>query len=155
MKEVILHVGHGKTGSSYIQSVLALNVPLLNQNGIAYPSHNSFEGASQGFVSSGNGTELSLPNIDAQQYSKVLFSGEHLFSNLLNTVLLSRLAYDYKLTVVLYTRDVVELAVSRWAQAVKRLGVKQDVDSFLMARPVGPYPLVLEWINPLSYLINS
>jgi len=152
VKEVILHVGHGKTGSSHLQSVFALNVPLLNRNGIAYPFHSSFEIASRGFISSGNGEKLSLANIEAHEQNKVLFSGEFLFAQLLNTVLLSSLARDYKLRVVLYTRNVVEHALSRWAQGVKRGGVTSDVDSYLCSNPVGPHRLVLEWINQSKLL---
>lgn len=147
MKEVILHVGHGKTGSSYLQSLLALNVSFLNQKGIAYPFHRSFEGAASGFISSGNGKILSVENIEAHDYPKVLFSGEQLFSTLLNSDLLSILAYGHKLRVILYTRDVVEHALSRWAQGVKRGGLKSDVDSYLLSKPIGPYPLVADWID--------
>jgi len=147
VKELIIHVGHGKTGSSHLQSLLALNVTRLNQKGIAYPFDNSFDGASRGYISSGNGKRLSLTNIESHAHSKVLFSGESLFYHLLNSELLSSLAKFYKLKIILYTRDVVEHALSRWSQAVKRAGLKRDVDSYLFSNPVGPYPLVLEWIN--------
>ena len=37
MNKLILHIGHGKTGSSYIQSFLANNILKLKENGIKYP----------------------------------------------------------------------------------------------------------------------
>ena len=45
MKEIILHIGHGKTGSSYLQSFLALNREKLLDIGIDYPKDDEFENA--------------------------------------------------------------------------------------------------------------
>jgi len=49
-----LHIGHGKTGSSALQSFLALNSNLLENYRIEYPEHASFENAINGKISSGN-----------------------------------------------------------------------------------------------------
>lgn len=37
MKELYIHIGQGKTGSSMIQAFLALNRNLLNKKGLYYP----------------------------------------------------------------------------------------------------------------------
>ena len=55
MNKLILHVGHGKTGSSYIQSFLALNKNMLKNNGFIYPEPNDIQKAIIGHVTSGNG----------------------------------------------------------------------------------------------------
>ena len=55
-KELILHIGHKKTGSSFIQSVLERNSSLLEKHGYYYPScSDNFQNAFQGKISSGNG----------------------------------------------------------------------------------------------------
>lgn len=54
-KKIFLHVGHTKTGSSYIQSVLARNQQRLRDNGIYYPlTEKDLEQAERGNVTCGN-----------------------------------------------------------------------------------------------------
>jgi transposase InsO family protein len=53
-QKIILHIGHGKTGSSYIQSSLALTAGRLREAGIEYPELRPFTRAKQGRISSGN-----------------------------------------------------------------------------------------------------
>ena len=152
-KELILHIGHHKTGSSYLQSVFALNVPLFNQANIGYPYDKSFEWASKGYISSGNGLNLSIENIEAQQQNKLLFSSERLFKTLLNDDdLLTTLSANYQLKIILYTRDVVEYMISRWLQTIKRTGFIGDVDSFLMSQPIGAHHRVIDWIDKAKSL---
>ena len=47
MKELGLHVGHTKTGTSYLQSIFSLNVTLLQNLRIEYPNHTSFKRATK------------------------------------------------------------------------------------------------------------
>ena len=54
MEEIILHIGHGKTGTSYLQSCLALNRQKLLDIGIDYPEDRSFKSAKKGEITSGN-----------------------------------------------------------------------------------------------------
>ncbi len=58
-KNLYLHIGHGKTGSSSLQTFLALNKDNLKEYGIFYPEHVSFSNAEKGFITSGN---LTLDN---------------------------------------------------------------------------------------------
>ena len=55
MSKLILHIGHRKTGSSAIQSWLAVNGASLGGAGFAYPEHASFSEAQKGRVTQGNG----------------------------------------------------------------------------------------------------
>ncbi|GAA6135645.1 hypothetical protein NBRC116188_24350 [Oceaniserpentilla sp. 4NH20-0058] len=147
MKNVILHVGHGKTGSSYLQSVLALNTSYLLDAGILYPDHRSLSKAAKGLISSGNQGSLDIEMIEKADQNTVLFSGEALFLKMLKGDLLEALSKNYKLKVIMYTRDVIDNAISRWAQEVKRSGGTQDIDTYLNTVSVGPYPKVVEWIE--------
>ena len=58
MKKLIVHVGHGKTGSSFLQSIFALNSDRMAQLGILYPEHISNAMARRGHITSGNGNIL-------------------------------------------------------------------------------------------------
>ncbi len=60
-KPVILHVGHGKTGSSALQSSLVLSSEALAKAGIFYPPSLSDARAMKGEVSSGN---VALPMLE-------------------------------------------------------------------------------------------
>lgn len=78
-RKLWVHVGHGKTGSSFIQSVLATNAPLLKEHGILYPVHDSFESAKKGFISTGNGELLISDRMSFE--ATTLFSSEIRFSS--------------------------------------------------------------------------
>ena len=108
MSTAIVHLGHGKTGTSYIQSSLALNQSGLLDHLILYPKCSSFDDAVNGLVTSGNGA-LFQDGFDVanQEADSFLFSGENLFHSLirrdgllLRNALVNR--FD-QLKIVLYT----------------------------------------------------
>lgn len=70
-KEVLLHIGSTKTGSSYLQSCLYLNKHILANHGIDYPSlavsQAYFDNAAKGIVTGGNGATLNQLLIDNRQ----------------------------------------------------------------------------------------
>jgi len=84
--KLTLHIGTQKTGSSALQSFLALNSDLLADYGILYPEHSSFSSAKMGEVSSGN--LPSGPNdwvnyiekLQKKEFKHILFSNEVLFN---------------------------------------------------------------------------
>ena len=51
-KKIFIHIGHGKTATTYLQSCLALNRDKLLGFGIDYPEFSSFEKAKRGEISS-------------------------------------------------------------------------------------------------------
>ncbi|MDT8893916.1 hypothetical protein RSO41_04545 [Halomonas sp. I1] len=129
MSTLYLHVGHGKTGSSFIQSSLALSQEVLLDKGINYPESNSSEKAKNGKITSGNGVMFD-PVVSQSCYSdqgNVLISSEVLFHDihdgkvdaLLNKVDDSGFS---SVKVLLFTRDLVEHAASSYQQMIKRGG---------------------------------
>ena len=166
MKEIILHIGHGKTGSSYLQSFLALNIDKLLDLGIDYPQDPSFEKAKIGEITSGNPSVffknyLNLESITDQE--KILFSNEAFVRKLIINTEVQRICnflntskpalsdlkefeeikfikflekYGKRLKVILFTRDLFQIRFSTWAQLVKRSSLISDVDTFLRERPI-------------------
>lgn len=149
---IILHVGHGKTGSSFLQSCLALNRKKLQEYGISYPFLDSYAKAIAGEVTSGNGGNF-LKNIQdiGDTNSKVLFSSESLFHSLIGKDLI---AFNdllgenkFQFQVIIYTRNLFEHLFSRWGQLIKMSQTSDDLNSFLMQAPLGPHPKILDWLH--------
>lgn len=149
-KTIVLHIGHGKTGSSYLQSCLALNRDKLLALGIDYPWHRSFAKATAGSISSGNGTNFLkvLPGLSAES-EIVVFSSEFLFARLLASTQFKALlnSEKYRFEVLLYTRNLFEMKFSSWGQAVKRGGLTLDVNATLLKNPSAPYDQCLKWLK--------
>ncbi len=129
--KLICHIGHGKTGSSYIQSVLAINATLLESAGIHYPEAADHHKALKGLISSGNYQFLESDRVFSGPTT--LISGERLFNALpkgdkLETLVLSK---SNDVTVVLYVRDIIDFLVSAWLQSVKKADCTVDLDDFL------------------------
>lgn len=151
MKKVVLHVGHGKTGTSYLQSCFAINREKLLEFDINYPIHGSDKSAISGEITSGNGMDFlkTLPGMEVTNES-ILFSNERLFHTLLVSdefkVLLN--SKDYLFEVMLYTRNLFELMFSVWQQQVKSTGFNQDLETYLMGNTKDPHHLkVLSWVE--------
>lgn len=149
---IILHVGHGKTGSSFLQSCLALNREKLKEYGISYPFHESFARATAGLVTSGNGKNFlkSIQDI-GDTSSKLLFSSEHLFPSLVgrDSIAFNDLLEEnkFQFEIIIYTRNLFEHLFSRWGQAIKMCKTSDDLNSFLMQAPLGPHPQILDWLH--------
>ena len=139
--KVIIHAGHGKTGSSALQSSLALSQETLLSRGIAYPDHPSFVDARAGNISSGN---IEPPNIVAayeaacETYAEadihtILFSNEHFFTALVDIpdLLDPLLEKGVQIDTFLFVRNPLEDAVSCHVQLVKRNGSTQEMEEYL------------------------
>lgn len=138
-KDLILHVGHPKTGTSAIQAALALNVSLLEKVGIHYPYHNSFAKAQLGHISSGNFPEVPsikqfLDELMNSEHSRILLSSERLFRYILDDELVIReiLESEFNVRVVLFIRDPLEHLLSGYGQMVKRGGEVNDISKYLL-----------------------
>lgn len=148
MQNLILHVGHQKTGSSYLQSIFELNRDFLHSNNICYPISKSSKTARQGYISSGNGIEVFNINSLSSNLETILISGETLFEKLISdTDILKNLSKKFKITTVIYTRNIIEFCVSRWSQFVKREGVFYDIDTFLKQYRKNHLDTLLQWIS--------
>lgn len=140
MKQLFLHIGHGKTGTSSVQALLARSHDKLRRNGILYPAHPSFGWAQKGHISSGNIAAHDrtldwmqsrvLPVLRGEPaYSKYIFSSEQMFMNmapLFNYV--NQFPAEIDIRVVLCVRNPLELAASSYMQGVKRHGFTRSFD---------------------------
>lgn len=133
MTELMLHIGHGKTGSSFIQSVLSHNYEKLFKEGILYPRHANFDKAKKGRVTTGNGTLILGSSLDCLGSQKILLSSEILFGDVQQEYFCrEKIESQFdKVTIVLYTRNVMEFLISAWGQHVKRNGVRLSLNSYL------------------------
>ena len=148
MKKLIVHIGHGKTGSSFLQSSFALNREKLKQLGILYPEHKSDDRAKQGAITSGNGELLFKKNDFDNTYPSTLFSDERLFRELVNKKeSIASLSKRFNLEIVIYLRDVIEHRVSQWHQFIKHHGGYKDLNTFLLTKEYDVLNIVLKWIK--------
>ena len=138
-QKIILHIGHGKTGSSFIQSSLALSVASLRKAGIEYPEIVSLKGAARGDISSGNlaadrafvqtVTDVARRHPKAE---RLLFSSELLFPFIHeDNETLACLQRDFNVTVVLFIREFLSYGISAYNQSVKRHGYTNPLGPFL------------------------
>ena len=134
-----LHVGYGKTGSTYLQAWLASQASQLAATQIQYPI------PQEGLGDSGNGHLLleALQN-PASHYAwlpqppkgALLFSREHLARELSANGACDQLAAWAQrwqlgpVRVLLLVRDPQEHCYSLWAQKVKRAGEKRSLMEF-------------------------
>lgn len=149
-KDLILHIGHGKTGSSFIQSVLVLNRVELERHGVLYPEHESDRMALAGKITSGNGDLILDPSFNLDPSRNVLFSNEDLFNKLLVPGVLERavLQRGFNPRIVLYTRNVFEVLFSGWGQWIKRGGCIQDLNTFLAEDTSNlPFSKICCWLD--------
>jgi hypothetical protein len=140
MKKILLHVGHGKTGTSYIQSFLATNKEKLAEHNITYPNHNSIETARGGHTTSGNIDIENLGSFDdyiatraaASGSYSVLFSSEFLFRAILhNRYKFDSLCKCFDVAVILFIRNPFEHAISMYGQSVKKGRATVSVDEYI------------------------
>lgn len=135
MSEVFLHIGHGKTGSSYIQSVLNLSRERLLEKGFFYPLEEK-DYVNPEKISSGNGRLIYDLNFDWLGAEKtVIFSDEHLFRMMCDGEYFRQLSIRFrdigfdKVNVLLFTRDPVSHAASLYQQSIKRDGKFHPVET--------------------------
>ena len=150
-----LHVGHGKTGSSFLQSWWALNRSEMWRVGrLHYPVANSDHRAQSGHFSTGNGALLdqALQVIDQPQdltrfwsdlmpqtqdftAKEVLFSAErwarHLPSRLEDLMRVADAGSFAQVKIWLVVRDPLDHALSVYGQMVKRHGFSGSLDDWL------------------------
>ena len=141
MPFLYVHAGHGKTGSSFIQSTLANSQETLKQHNIVYPLSGQMKSDAARGISTGNGSiflgETSiLLNREIDGGNSILVSGEILFNCIHSqeVIKLTEMIVErYKLDGVkclLFIRNPVEHAASFYQQLVKREGYTASVESF-------------------------
>lgn len=144
---LIFHVGMPKTGSSYLQSMFALNSDLLSQHGLHYPDSKSTAEARGGLITSGNfpgwgGLRNVLEHSPAKK--TILFSSELLFLDLTNSQsaekwkILMELHKHFRVDFLLFVRNPVAQKISRYQQYVKRRGVTEPLNSWITRQSLPP-----------------
>ena len=143
--QLYLHIGHGKTGTSAIQSAFAIAQKDLLKLGIEYPIQNTDrEKASQFAITSGNwnynpkeslAQELTRRSREQNNNNSILLSSESLFWQLdsLFEDGFQELK-DLNLHVLLAVREIEEMLSSEYQQRVKRHGEKRPFEQFLRSR---------------------
>jgi len=150
MKTVYLHVGMGKTGTSYIQSTLSVNRKRLAECGVLYPVLGENKRIRLGGIDSGNGVHLAqslLPNrfflsdkrkkeiwrdLDSELgrgFEYVLISSEFLLSLSVEGFLEIQAhakRFKYACEVIVFARSLLERVYSQWMQRLKRSGGTSD-----------------------------
>ena len=142
MGTLYLHIGHNKTGSSWIQSSLARSQVVLAHHGIVYPLTRPYDPAEPAKLpSSGNGKTLLRSRETFRKHlaasgrgdsPAVLFSSEYMMGELrkqpLNLKSFLEVARGHgleRIQVLLFIREPVEHAASTFQQQVK-MGKRDD-----------------------------
>ena len=143
--KLFLHIGHGKTGTSAIQSALAIASEDLAKRGINYPIQQSLrDRASRLEITSGNWEptpEISLTDQlieiadNNQEELKVILSSESLFW-LIPELIQNKSHWEthIDLHIILAVREIEEMLSSEYQQRVKRHGDAMPLEQFLRAR---------------------
>lgn len=139
---IYFHIGIGKTGSSFLQSSLALAGDVLDDAGLFYPiDADEAERVAKGYISSGNmRVKKGLPQSGihapaVQKAARVLFSNESLHHMMRRSKqFTSRIRKPFpeaRMEFLVYIRDPLDHAISAYQQAVKRSGYTGTCAEFL------------------------
>ncbi|MEP1354522.1 MAG: hypothetical protein ABJK75_10935 [Tateyamaria sp.] len=137
MRKIILHIGHGKTGTTATQNLLTVYSAELQEVGITYSvSAKLAELASKGKIQSGNFPYWRVEDfsklkkyientlIDNPNSETLLFSSEIVFSTIADLLPLLHQEYstEFDFLVVMAVREPLEMLQSHYSQAIKRGG---------------------------------
>lgn|GEM_PF-3655159 len=155
MRQLFLHVGTGKTGTSAIQDCLEKNQAALYSRGVKYPSHSDLAAPGADIVSSGNGGPLRhflVPEwrngkLDEERFLQKLANN---FSGKTHSVVISNETLEYgsaekfiqltkfceqaeiELKVIYFARDIAAHALSAWSQITCHHGSILSWEDFLV-----------------------
>ena len=143
--KLFLHIGHGKTGTSAIQSSLAIASNDLAGQGISYPIQQSLrDRASRLEITSGNWEPKSEASLSDElleitknngDNSKIILSSESLFW-LIPELIQNKSKWENNIDIhiILAVREIEEMLSSEYQQRVKRHGDSMPLEQFLRAR---------------------
>ena len=143
--KLFLHIGHGKTGTSAIQSSLAIASDNLRGKGINYPIGSTLrDRASRLEITSGNWEpkpDISLSDQllsiaeQNQDDSAIILSSESLFW-LIPELIKNKSQWENQLDlhIILAVREIEEMLSSEYQQRVKRHGDAMPLEQFIRAR---------------------
>lgn len=156
MRQLVIHAGLPKTGSSALQVALARHGDYLEQQGVHYPDLGSVAAARAGATTSGNGASIAafLNGNDQHQVSmetclkaiaeaprpKVLLSSELFYSARPDRLagFLERVrTAGFEPRVVFFVRSLYEWAWSAYVQNVKNHGVSDPFADWVVTSRIG------------------
>jgi hypothetical protein len=144
-RSLCLHVGHAKTGSSFLQSAFAHSIDNLAAAGVHYPLDWKLRRSAKGGISSGNagpliraldgarGTDAAFPSAPDSMGS-LLVSGETVFPRLEKAGFVKRLVAEAKavgldrVRILLFIRNPISHCASNYQQSIKRGGNTGTID---------------------------
>ena len=147
MPGLYLHVGHSKTGTSWVQAALRENAAGLAQGGLVYPTFDGIGDERGAEIGQGNGLALAAAPVDELELhlrvigrvarpAGVVLSSEEFFPRLTmhdDPTVLPRAAlaagFD-RVEMLLFIRNPVGHAASLWQQYLKRGGGSAPIETF-------------------------
>ena len=143
--KLFLHIGHGKTGTSAIQSALAIASEELAKQSISYPIQRSLrDRASRLEITSGNWKPNPKANLTEQLLKigknnqndlKIVLSSESLFWLIPELIQSKGIWENYiDLHIIMAVREIEEMLSSEYQQRVKRHGDSIPLEQFIQAR---------------------
>ncbi len=141
-KKILLHIGHGKTGTSATQHLLSRNAGFLRDKGILYPDHPHSQRAAEGKITSGNvspkhGENWFDPQIidrvtQEPDYHSYVFSSEQMFWAIHPFFpRIAELAQRFDVRIVLSVREPLEMLGSAYGQRVKQAGYSEGIAAYV------------------------
>lgn len=147
MPDLLLHIGLGKTGTSYLQALLRLNRDMLQERfAISYPPRDEPAEAIATTITTGNGSSLlespesfaeALTEYRGPPEAHLLFSNEGLWKALATAPDLSflpnmaRSAGFVQVRLLLFVRDPIAHIASLSQQKIKRGGDTSTIDTHI------------------------
>ena len=144
MSTLFIHIGLGKTGSSWIQSSLRSSRESLASHSLHYANGPDARLTEMNLISSGNATGLfsseaeygrRLSECSPAEGCSVIFSSEFLFKEMnepgvVDFMLPVAKQFGYQsIEILMFIRDPLEYAISLWQQMVKRRGETMDLEN--------------------------
>jgi len=176
MATLLLHIGHVKTGSTWLQDAFHRNAAHLAAFGVRYPLPRRYEIDYDTRVPAGNGlglfdhparTAARLARATRNGQQTTLFSSETLFARLSQPGALetlpsaARLAGFDRVRLLLFVRAPLPLAASIWQQRVKGYrGETRDLDTFVaeafdMPRRVATFVDALQGLDGVELTLRN
>jgi len=151
---IYIHVGYRKTGSSYIQTSLALSKELLFAQDFQYPIDQlRYKKAINHEITAGNLVSPVHSVADFLKFEKIckpnlIISSETLFKDLFQQGILDNLLKVFPkstIKILLFIRDPIEHALSAYHQNIKSEGKVYTIEEFLSSyEPLGYLPAFLD-----------
>jgi hypothetical protein len=139
--KIFMHLGLGKTGTSFMQSALALSTENLDSIGIHYPLRAGVQArAADGETTSGNtrptieGVQNRIKVARRKGFDQVLLSNEAFFKRLLKDFYLDTIVRahpDTEAKLLMFIRNPFDHAISTYHQQVKGKGYSKSFEEFV------------------------